>query len=54
MQVGELDKSKKYVLHCGSGYRARIAYSVMKAQDFDVQVCLIQADKIPKLKQPFI
>lgn len=37
-KVKSLDKSQKYVVHCQGGYRARIAYSIMKEQGFDVKV----------------
>jgi rhodanese-related sulfurtransferase len=50
--VNKLDKSKKYIVHCRSGYRARIAYSFLKALDYDVKVSLIEAEKISKLRKP--
>ena len=33
-----LDKSKKYVIHCQGGYRARIAYSLLKNKGYDAKV----------------
>lgn len=36
--IKKLDKSKKYVVHCHSGYRARIGYSMLKNEGFDVKV----------------
>lgn len=33
----KLDKSKTYVTHCKSGYRAKIAWSFLKAQGFKVK-----------------
>ncbi len=44
MKMGQLDQSKKYVLHCGSRYRAIIAYNLLKAEYFDAQVRLMKAD----------
>jgi rhodanese-related sulfurtransferase len=34
MQPEKLEKSKTYVAHCGSGYRAKIAWSFLKSQGF--------------------
>lgn len=36
------------MIHCRSGYRARIAYSFLKGQDFDVKAAIIDSDKISK------
>ena len=36
--AGKMDKSAKYVVHCQSGYRARIAYRILKNLGFDIKV----------------
>lgn len=44
--VEKLDKNKKYIVHCRSGYRARIAYSLLKSHDYDVKAAIINSDNI--------
>jgi len=33
--IGEIDKNKKYIVHCAAGYRSMIAASILKQQGLD-------------------